>query len=175
MLSRTCFLSWFKNSLWLQQHAVRYYCWCLPDKLWPLSNIFVCHKCSSKFFRDAIKLRRVKTKRRTFGQIHTETEKCIFCSSQQCSKPWLTQIFAKTEWYECFLTFFLIKVFGSSGIFNRDLHQQRIKPARFTSRNPDFSALPHCCVRAFDLSLGKNRSFPTQNESARINEHLELR
>jgi len=40
----------------------------------------------------------------------------------------------------------LIKLFGLSGFFNRDLGQFRIKSALFTFRNPDFSVLPRCCV-----------------------------
>jgi len=52
---------------------------------------------------------------------------------------------------------FLIKIFGLSGFFNPDLQQYRIKSALCTSRNPDFSALPRCCVlKCTDWSLGKS-------------------
>jgi len=53
--------------------------------------------------------------------------------------------------------FFFIKIFGLSGFFDLDLRQYRIKSALFTSRNPDFPALPHCCVfKCTDWSLRKD-------------------
>jgi len=48
--------------------------------------------------------------------------------------------------------------------FDPDL---RIKSALFTSRNPDFSALPRCCIlKCTDWSLGKIRQLLTQHKSA---------
>jgi len=62
-------------------------------------------------------------------------------------------------------TFFLIKIFGLSGLFNPDLRQYRIKSALFTSHNPDFSAHPRCCVLKYtDWSLEKITSFQTQRK-----------
>jgi len=46
---------------------------------------------------------------------------------------------------------FLFKIFGLSGFLKPDLCQYRIKLAFFTSRYPDFSALPRCCVRKGQL------------------------
>ena len=53
----------------------------------------------------------------------------------------LIRIFTNTGqncWYEWFLTFFFINVFGLSGFVNPDLRQYRIKSTLLTSRNPDF-------------------------------------
>ena len=41
---------------------------------------------------------------------------------------------------------FLYQILGLSGFFNPDLRQYRMKSALFTSGDPDFSALPRCCV-----------------------------
>jgi len=56
--------------------------------------------------------------------------------------------------------FLWFNVFGLSGFFNPDLRQ-------YTFRNPDFSALPRCCVlECTDWSQEKFGTFQTQHKSA---------
>jgi len=61
---------------------------------------------------------------------------------------------------------FLYKNLRFIRIFNPDLRQYRVKSALFTSRNPDFSALPRCCVLQVHALWERFNSFQMQNKRA---------
>ena len=72
---------------------------------------------------------------------------------------------------------FLHKIFGLSGFFHPDLRQYRIKSVVFTSRNPDFSPLTHCCVLKVHWLVSRKDSAAFRHNTSMLtitNERLEL-